>query len=88
MAQYRAGQYQAAAATLARADRLNQGTPADLAFQALARHQLGQKEQARATLARLRETLRQPRWTGDAEAGAFLREAEALFHGSQRAPEP
>ena len=40
---------------------------------------------ARATLALLRETLRQdPRWVSDADAHAFLREAEALIEGDRR----
>ena len=45
-------------------------------------HQLGQRDAARATLARLRETLQQdPRWANDADSQAFLREAETLIEG-------
>ena len=79
VAQYRVGQYQQALATLTQAGPPNPGVPADLAFLAMAQHQLAQKEQARATLARLRETMKEPRWAKEEEARAFLREAEALL---------
>ena len=59
---YRAGRYQEAIETLGAADRLDRGSPAVLAFLAMAHHRLGQREQARAVLARLREILDQPRW--------------------------
>jgi tetratricopeptide (TPR) repeat protein len=55
--------------------------PADLAFLAMAQHQLGHQEQARTTLARLREALKQPQWAKDAEAQSFLREAATLIDG-------
>ena len=48
---------------------------------ALAHHHLGHKEQARATLAQLREVMKQPRWEKDAEARGFLREAEEVIDG-------
>ena len=58
--------------------------PATLAFLAMTQHQLGEPSTARATLARLRETLQQdPRWANDADAQAFLREAEALTEGDR-----
>ena len=79
VAQYRTGRHAQAVATLARADGLNKGTPADLAFLAMAHRRLGQMEQARALLALIRETLRQPRWETDEEARSFLREAEDLI---------
>ena len=81
----RVGQYPAALETLTRSDKINSagpnGTqPADLAFLAMTQHQLGQPAPARATLARLRETLQQdPRWVNDANAQSFLRETEALI---------
>jgi WD40 repeat protein/serine/threonine protein kinase/Flp pilus assembly protein TadD len=85
VAQYRTDQYAEAVATLTQSDKLNAGKdgslPADLAFLAMAQHQLGRKEQAQATLARLREAMKQPRWAQDAESQAFLREAEALLQG-------
>ena len=55
--------------------------PHDLAFLAMAQHQLGQSEQARATLAWLQAALKRPWWAKDAEAQGFLREAEALIDG-------
>jgi hypothetical protein len=81
VAQYRAGQYAAALATLTRAEPLNVATykgptPADLAFQAMAHYQLGHKDQAQVALERLRAALKNPQWAKDAEA-------EALFAGKK-----
>jgi hypothetical protein len=83
LAQYRVGQYREAAATLTHADALNSvanhgSVPADLAFLAMAQHRRGQAENARATLSRLREAMKETRWTNDLESQGFLREAEAL----------
>jgi Flp pilus assembly protein TadD len=80
-AQYRLGRFQKehytdALATLAKCDP-NQ--PAMLAFRAMAEHQLGRHEQARATMSRLKELTKRPPWTGDADTAVFLSEAEALF---------
>ena len=45
---------------------------------------LGLALPASATLAHLRQTLQQtPRWANDADAQAFLREAEALIEGDR-----
>jgi len=63
----RAGQYREAIESLGRADRLDKGSPAVLAFLAMAHHQLGQRAQARADLARLRELLEQPNWGASSE---------------------
>jgi hypothetical protein len=89
MAQYRVGQYQAAVETLARFEKLNARPmdglhPVDLAFLATGQHQLGRKEQAQATLARLREAMKELRWAKDADSAAFLREAETLIEGKAR----
>jgi Flp pilus assembly protein TadD len=85
VAQYRAGRNTDALATLTKSERLSatkEGSlPADLAFLAMARHQLGNKDEAKATLGRLRETMKQPYWMKDAEAVGFLREAEELIEG-------
>jgi tetratricopeptide (TPR) repeat protein len=81
VAQYRAGRYREASATLAEAARSGPAAPAALAFLAAAEHRLGRKGQARAALARLREVMRRPPWAGDAEARGFLAEAEALLGG-------
>ena len=81
--------WHAALETLTRSDKLKSARcignqPADLAFLAMTQHQLGLPSPARATLARLRETLQQdPRWASDADAQAFLREAAALIEGDR-----
>ncbi len=96
VAQYRLGQYQAAVETLARSDIPPEGTasflllagtrlgrPAgSLAFLAMAQYQLGRKEQAQATLTRLREAMTKSRWVKDPESAAFLREAETLIEAA------
>ena len=66
VAQYRAGRYQEALATLTRSDQIKSkvpnGSPApsDLAFLAMAQHRLGKKAEARATLARLIQAMKDP----------------------------
>jgi hypothetical protein len=82
-AQYRAGKYRDALATLEAADRLHPDTPAGLAFLAMTRYRLGQEEQARAALARLRQAVQQPRQARDGEVDGLVREAESLI-GSTR----
>jgi tetratricopeptide (TPR) repeat protein len=81
VAQYRMGRYAAALGTLSQSSKLNEVTfkspqPADFAFLAMTQHQLGKKDEAKATLARLRKVMKQERWAKDAEAQGFLREAE------------
>jgi cytochrome c-type biogenesis protein CcmH/NrfG len=76
---YRAGRYREAIETLGKADRPDQSSPAVLAFLAMAHHHLGQHDQARADLARLREILDQPRGTKDAETLGLVHEAQALI---------
>jgi WD40 repeat protein/serine/threonine protein kinase len=73
---YRTGRYPEAIETLNEADRHGKGSPAVLAFLALAHHRLGQEEQARAVLARL---LDRPRGTKDAETLDLMHEAETLI---------
>jgi tetratricopeptide (TPR) repeat protein len=79
IAQYRAGQYRQALATLEQADPLRQAASAHLAFLAMTHHQLRHKEEARATLARLREIMKKTETTENEESQAFLREAERLM---------
>jgi hypothetical protein len=85
IAQYRVERYSDALATLMKSEKLNTtkdgASPADLAFLAMTRHQLGKTDEAKATLGRLRETMKQPRWAKKAEAVGFLREAEGLIEG-------
>ena len=82
-AYYRAGNDRLAIDTLTRADTLNVNAnkashPSDLAPLALAQHRLGLLG-AHATLHRLRESMRDPRWAKDEELLGFLREAEAVI---------
>jgi hypothetical protein len=80
IAYYRVGKYQEALDTLGRCNKLRKESfPEDLAFLAMAQHQLGQKERAQATFLRLREIMKQPRWAEDAEAQGFLREAQEVL---------
>jgi eukaryotic-like serine/threonine-protein kinase len=90
VAQYRLGQYREVLATLQEAERLLDAQnlasaggpgcyPSDLAFQAMAHFQLEQTDEARALLGRLRDKMKHPLWVGNAEALAFLREAETLI---------
>jgi Flp pilus assembly protein TadD len=84
MACYRVGQHRQAAAALMQADRIRtfqwngMSFPGDLAFQALARHRLGQTDQAQALLGRLRETMKNPLWARSGDAQGWLREAEVI----------
>ena len=80
VAYYRVGKYKKAIDTLGRCDKLRtESIPDDLAFLAMAQHQLGQKEQARATLERLRQVMKKWQWTNNVEAQGFLREAEDVL---------
>jgi hypothetical protein len=90
VARYRLGKFQKerypeAQATLAQCDP-NQ--PATLAFLAMTQQQLGEKEQARATLARLQEAMKKPEWATNAEAEAFRREAAESIEGKPALPKP
>jgi hypothetical protein len=78
-AHYRLGRYQEALETLKQASEEEKLVPANLAFQAMAQHRLARAEAARATLARLRNLIRQPPGAKDAEARDLLLEAEALI---------
>jgi Flp pilus assembly protein TadD len=84
VAQYRCGRYEAAAATLMKADQLNAVTykgsiPGDLAFLAMAQHQLGQKDRARESLERLRKSMQGETWANNEEAKALALEADTLL---------
>jgi hypothetical protein len=86
VAQYRIGQYQEAVETLTRAGQANKGSPANLAFLAMAQYRLKQTSQAEVSLARLREMTKKPEWTGDEQACGFVREAEGLIEGKASDP--
>lgn len=73
-----------AVTTLSQSDQINakrdQGSiPSDLAFLTMAQHHLGQKEQAAATLARLRDAMKRAHWAKDRAAQEFLRETEEVL---------
>jgi dipeptidyl aminopeptidase/acylaminoacyl peptidase len=75
---YRAGCYLEAIETLKRADRPDQNSSATLAFLAMTHHRLGEREQARAAVSRLREWLKKTDQAQNDEARAFLPEVEAI----------
>ena len=84
VAYYRTRQWRRAVETLKQSEPLDArlyrtSIPADLAFLALACHQLGEKDQAKAYFRRLRATGKDARWARDEEAQALLREAEAVL---------
>jgi Flp pilus assembly protein TadD len=83
VAQYRSEHYREAVATLTHSDRLNSGgapgsQPADVAFLALAHHRLGEPDQARTALRRLRALMKKPEHASTSEAQLFLSEAEEI----------
>jgi WD40 repeat protein/predicted Ser/Thr protein kinase len=85
VAQYRTGRYAESLTTLTRSEKFNAtndgSLPSDLAFLAMAQHQLGKRDEATAILGRLLDVMKQRRWAKDAEARGFLREAEELIGG-------
>jgi hypothetical protein len=87
IARYRLGEYRQAveALTASEADyaavspQFKAGAPWNLAFLAMAHHQLGEKENAGAILARLHNTLmKDSRWASRDDLRTYLREAEEL----------
>jgi hypothetical protein len=83
MAQYRVGKYRDALTTLTRVGRLDaesQSAPraAGLAFMILSHHQLGQDDEARKSLNRLRRTLESRNYVNDGLGLAVLREVEMV----------
>jgi hypothetical protein len=93
VAQYRAGLYREALATLTRSDRIyakiHQGSrPVDLAFVAMAQDRLGRQREARATFERLVQAMENPAVSNDQQAEGFLHEAEVLLLQGKKVPEP
>jgi WD40 repeat protein/tRNA A-37 threonylcarbamoyl transferase component Bud32 len=89
VAQFLAKRHEEAVETLLRADKMNavahQGSlPVDLAFLAAAQHAAGQKEQARQTLARLKDRMKTPPWSTDKEALDFSRRAERFVNSPEK----
>ena len=86
VAQYRVGDYKNALETFERMSQAFPTTlPGILAYLAMSHQQLGHWEQARATLARLREMVGVQRGADIAEASGDLREAEDLLDERLRA---
>ena len=89
VAQYRAGDYAGSITTFAQNETLAQNQkmplhPSDLIFKAMALYQLDRKEEARATVTRLHDLLRQvevPELERE-ELHGFLKELEELIPGS------
>jgi hypothetical protein len=93
MAHYRLGEYREAVEALTASEafyvalgrRTKPGTVWNLPFLAMAHHGLGEREEARAVLARLREIMKSPAgtaWASNADYQGFLREAEELVDGA------
>ncbi len=73
------GAFHAAEAALAKAASSEQPHRSHLAFLAMTQHQLGQIDTAKATVARLREALKESDQDSDDTSRALLREAEATL---------
>jgi WD40 repeat protein len=89
IAQYRLKEHDVALHTLQKArnlftDAAQPPPPALLAFLAMTQHELGHEAQAQSALAQLRETMKQPPWSAQDEAKAFLAEAESLVAGKPK----
>src|SRR5262245_33067325 len=87
-AQYRVGKFQkeSYAEALATLIRCDPNHPASLAFLAMAQQQLGQREKARAVLARMQEVMKDEPWAKNPNALSLLREAEELIEGKPAQP--
>ncbi len=90
MEQYKMGAYEQAVATLKRVDEYrrtvlnNKSHPPDIAYIAMALHRLGRAEEAKVTLDRLRDLLKDERFAEDEKAKACLAEAEKLISGKKQ----
>jgi serine/threonine protein kinase/tetratricopeptide (TPR) repeat protein len=81
---YRQGRYDKADATLRRSEEIRTKShldshPTNLAFIAMALHKLGRTEEAKVTLDRLRNLLKDERFANSHEEQYYLREAEQLI---------
>jgi hypothetical protein len=88
LVQYRLEDWESARATLVRAEPLNGARfegpwPRDLALRAMLQARQGQREAARATLERLRDVLKAPRWANADEGRGLQRQAEALLENKK-----
>lgn len=78
-ARYRAGEHKQALATLA--PNAGGDDPIRLAFLCMAQHQCGENDNARSTLAQLRQALKKVTTPAHEESLALLREVESLLQG-------
>ena len=81
VAQYRAGHFKEALETLERSAKLNSKAsgvlnPSDVAFIAMAHHQMGHPEEARKHLETLRDLLTWDQWKNNTDNQTFLQEAQ------------
>jgi hypothetical protein len=76
---YRAGRCREAVETLRASDRPDKASPVALAFLAMAHYRLGQREEARAVLAQLRQFVDNPHGSRDTEILDMIHEADALI---------
>jgi WD40 repeat protein/tRNA A-37 threonylcarbamoyl transferase component Bud32 len=81
VAQYRTGHFADAIGTLNRSHEHNRKSergaqPGDVAFLAMAQHALGHASEAQQLLKQMTELLKREIWKKDAEAAAFLKEAQ------------
>jgi WD40 repeat protein len=81
VALYRMGKFQKEeyANVLATLAKCEQNHPTTLAFLAMTQYQLGDKDQARTTVAQLREISKQPEWAANPLIQTFAREAAGLI---------
>jgi hypothetical protein len=80
VAQFRCGLDRQAVETLRRSEALNGGKePSDMAFLAMALRRLGEREQARDAMDRLRAAMARSPRAATSENRGFLREAETLI---------
>jgi hypothetical protein len=86
VAHYRAARYQEALKTLKQAEKSSQSAFVELAFLAMTQARLGQREEAKSTLARLREVMKKPDWANNKDAQVFIAEAVELIEGKPPAP--
>lgn len=88
VAQYRLGKFEKERypEALTTRTKCDQSQPATLAFLAMTQHQLAKKDEAKTTLGRLRDVMKQERWAKDQQARAFVTEAEALLQTTASHP--
>jgi hypothetical protein len=87
VAQYRAGAYRDAVATLEKSNGMRRTpSPAALAFLVMARFRLGQAQAARDALEKLEAEMKNSNNADDAETQSFLHEARELIEGTGGGP--